>query len=172
MAVKKWILEVVVSLLTRTRSYFFEEFAIVVSEIVQSNDKVETLDIHGLTAVVGVGGPASLLIAFSFEQSLIDELYARVTADFEVPPGEEKMYRESVAGDVINTIVGNCTAELQQGSYAISLTPPMIIDHIKHIHRIKNAVFISKNLVTEYGTVDIHLIGPGELFDSSLNYVK
>jgi CheY-specific phosphatase CheX len=174
MPVKKWINEVVVSILARTRSYFDEEFGIAVAETDpdQNIGKIETLDIHGLTAVVGVGGPVSLLIAFSFEQHLVDALYARMTAEIEVPPGEEEQYRGSVAAEIINTIIGNCTADLQQSDQAISLTPPMILDHVKHIHRMQNVVFISRSLETDYGCVDINLVGPGELFDTSLNYVK
>lgn len=171
---KKWINEVIGSILARTRSYFDEEFGIKVIELDPGLDKgkTDTLDIHGLTAVVGVGGPVSLLIAFSFEEHLVDVLYTRMTADIEVPAGEEEQYRGSVAAEIINTIIGNCTADLQQRDHAISLTPPMILDHVKHIHRMQNVVFVNRSLKTEYGCVDINLVGPGELFDNSLNYVR
>lgn len=167
----KWVAEVVASTLARTCSYFEEEFGINVAEVNEDRGNVEMLDIHGLTAVVGVGGPVSLLVAFSFEQSLVDALYERMTADIEVPPGEEEVYRGSVAAEVINTIIGNCTADLQR-EHAISLTPPMILDSVKHIHRMKGAVFMSRSLDTKFGGVDINLVCPSELFDSSLNYLK
>jgi CheY-specific phosphatase CheX len=112
-----------------------------------------------------------LLVAFSFDQRLMDVLYQRMTEGMEVAPGEEEAYRSSVAAEIINTIIGNCTADLQQGDEAISLTPPMIVDSVKHIHRVKNAVFISRSLNSEFGKVDINLVGPGELFDRGLNYV-
>lgn len=172
MKINQWVDAVVASTLERTRSYFEEEFGILVADISQDSGDVATLDIHGLTAIVGVGGPVSLLVAFSFEQRLMDVLYERMTNGMEVPGCEEDAYRSSVAGEIINTIIGNCTADLQQSDEAISLTPPMVVDSIKHIHRMNNAVFISRTLNSDFGCVDINLVGPGELFDKSLNYVK
>lgn len=172
MPINKWVAEVVSATLERTRSYFEEEFDILVADISQDCGNVATLDIRGLTAIVGVGGPVSLLVAFSFDPRLMDVLYARMIEGIDVPAGEEDTYRSSVAAEVVNTIIGNCTAELQQRDAAITLTPPMIIDSAKHIHRMKNAVFISRSLNSKFGSVDINLVGPGELFDRDLNYVK
>lgn len=172
MQLNQWVAKVVAATMVRTRSYFEEEFDVQVADISQGSGNVATLDIQGLTAIVGVGGPVSLLIAFSFEPSLMDVLYARMTDGIEVPAGEEETYRSSVAAEIINTIIGNCTAELQQDDESISLTPPMIVDSARHIHRVKNAVFINRRLNSEFGSVNINLVGPGELFDLGLNYVK
>ncbi|OIQ68364.1 hypothetical protein GALL_500440 [mine drainage metagenome] len=172
MTINQWVATVVAATLERTRSYFEDEFGITVADTSVDSGNVTTLDIHGLTAIVGVSGPVSLLVSFSFDQGLMDVLYARMTEDVDIPAGEENLYRESVAAEVINTIIGNCTAELQQRDQAIMLTPPMIMDSVKHIHRVKNAVFISRSLRCEFGQVDVSLVGPGELFDNRLNYVK
>jgi CheY-specific phosphatase CheX len=172
MQINQWVNAVIAATLGRTRSYFAEEFGIEVADITQDSGDIATLDICGLTAIVGIGGPVSLLVAFSFDQRLMDILYSRMTEGLEVPSGEEETYRSSVAGEIINTIIGNCTAELQQRDDAITLTPPMILDSVKHIHRMKNAVFISRRLNSEFGSVDINLVGPGELFDRDLNYVE
>lgn len=169
---RKLIADVVASTLARTRSYFEEEFAIDVTDVSQDRGNIELLEIHDLTAIVGVGGPINLLVAFSFEQALVDALYRRMTADIEVPPGEEDLYRSSAAAEIVNTIIGNCTADFQQRDHGISLTPPVILDKAKHIQRMKNAVFVSRSLETTFGRVDINLVGPTELFDDSLNYVK
>jgi len=169
---RKLIAEVVASILARTRRHFEEEFGIGVTDVSQDRGNIEMLEIHDLTAIVGVGGPVNLLIAFSFEQRLVDALYARMTADIEVPPGEEDLYRGSAAAEIVNTIIGNCTADFQEREHGISLTPPVILEKAKHIRRMKNAVFMSRSLDTEFGRVDINLVGPTELFDGSLNYVK
>ncbi|MFZ2853827.1 MAG: chemotaxis protein CheX [Rhodocyclaceae bacterium] len=169
---KKWIAQVVASTLSRTCSYFEEEFGIAVDDVSKDRGNVETLEIHGLTAIVGLGGVVSLLVAYSFEHGLVDALYERMTDGLDVQPDEKEMYRRSVAADVVNTVIGNCTADLPQPDHAISLTPPIILDSVKHIHRMKNAVFISRSLKTKFGCVDINLVGPSELFDSSLNYLK
>lgn len=172
MKLNQWVAEVVAATMERTRSYFEEEFDIQVADITQGSGDVASLDVRGLTAIVGVGGPVSLLIAFSFEPSLMDVLYTRMTDGIEVPVGEEETYRSSIAAEIINTIIGNCTTELQQHDETISLTPPMIVDSARHIHRVKNAVFINRRLNSAFGSVNINLVGPGELFDLDLHYVK
>lgn len=172
MPINQWVAVVVAATLARTRSYFEEEFDIKVNDVSHESGDVATLDIQGLTAIVGVGGPVSLLVAFSFDERLMDVLYQRMTDGIEVPPGEEPSYRSSVAAEILNTIIGNCTADLAQRDEAITLTPPMILDSARHIHRMKNAVFISRRLNSDFGTVDINLVGPGELFDLGLNYVE
>ncbi len=173
MNVKHWITQVIPAIIARTGSYFLEEFSIQVAEAAPGgNTANEVLDIQGLTAVVGIGGPFSILVAFSFEQRLIDQLYVKMTEGLEIEASEEKMYRDSVAGDIVNNIVGNCTENLVSSGIRVTLTPPMIIDHVKNVHRMRGAVFISKILNTSFGRVDIHLIAPGELFDDKLNYKK
>lgn len=169
---KKWVSDAVTSILARTRSYFEEEFGIAVSEVGEHEGKVETLTIHGLTAIIGFGGPVSLLVAFSFAPSLVDALYERMAAEIDVPPGEESVYRGYLAADIVNVIVGNCTADFQHGGQPISLTPPMIIECAKNIHRMKNAMFISRSLQTKFGFIDVNLLGPSELFDKDLNYLE
>ncbi|MDD5030996.1 MAG: chemotaxis protein CheX [Rhodoferax sp.] len=172
MRINEWVAAVAASTLARTRSYFEEEFGIVVADMSQGGGDVATINIHGLTAIVGVGGPASLLVAFSFEQGLMDELYARMTDGIDIAAAEQDAYRGSVAGEIVNTIIGNCTGDLQNNGEAISLTPPMIVDSIKHIHRMKDAIFICRSLHCEFGRVDINLVGPSELFAKSLNDLK
>ena len=169
---KKLIADVVASTLARTRSYFEEEFGIGVTDVSQDHGDIEMLEIHDLTAIVGVGGRVNLLVAFSFEQRLVDALYERMTADIDVPAGEEDLYRGSAAAEIVNTIIGNCTADFQQRDHGIALTPPVILDKAKHIQRMKNAVFMSRALDTAFGRVDINLVGPTELFDGNLDYVK
>lgn len=172
MPYEKWIADVVAATVARTCSYFDEEFGVKVTVAGEYPGEIDMLDIYGLTAIIGIGGPVSLLVAFSFEQCLIDALYERMTADVEVLPGEENEVRESVAAEIVNTIIGNCTADFQQQDRAISLTPPMVVDRVRHIHRMKDVVFIRRRMDTELGGVDISLVGPGEMFDSKLNYVK
>lgn len=173
MAAKQWISNAMPLIVARTESYFREEFSIQMEDrSIESSDEVESLDIRGLTAVVGVGGPLGVLVAFSFDQKLIDELYIKMTDGLDISPSEEKMYRDSVAGDVVNNIVGNCTQSLASTGTSITLTPPMIVDHVKNIHRMRGAIFISRILDSDLGQVDIHLIAPGELFNNELDYKK
>jgi CheY-specific phosphatase CheX len=168
---KQLIRKVVTATLERTRSYLAEEFGIEVNEITRDRGDIEMLAIHDMTAIVGVGGPVNLLVAFSFERRLADVLYERMTDGIDVEPGEEDLYRGSVVAEIVNTVIGNCTADFQQSDQRISLTPPVVLDQTKRIQRMKNATFISRTVHTDFGCLDINLVGPTELFDDKLDYV-
>lgn len=168
---KQLIRKVVAALLARTCSYLAEEFGVEVSEVSRDRGDIELLAIYDLTAIVGVGGPVNLLVAFSFERKLADVLYERMTEGIEVESGEEDLYRGSVVAEIVNTVIGNCTADFQQAGQSISLTPPVVLDQAKRIQRMKNATFISRTVHTDFGCLDINLVGPTELFDDKLDYV-
>jgi CheY-specific phosphatase CheX len=157
----------------RTRSYFESEFQIGVNETGAGGGDLDSLTLLDMTAIIGMGGDVNLLIAFSFQDSLINTLYERMTSDFDVLPDEVEMYREAAAGEVVNTILGHCTIDLQKkGSQAISMTPPVVLDRVKTIRRMKNAMFYTQGLDTTLGLMTISLVGPRELFNTCLDYAK
>jgi signal transduction histidine kinase len=166
------VMQVMQSVITRARAYFDGEFGISLIESDGGSD-VNSLPLLDMTAVISMGGAVNLLIAFSFDAGLINALYKRMTADFDVKTNEVSMFREAAAGDVINTVLGHCTADFQGlDRQAISLTPPVILDKVKHIHRMKNAMFYTQSLSTEFGRMNINLVQPRELFNTNLEYVK
>lgn len=159
--------------IARTRSHLESEFGIAVNETDSRGGDLDSLTLHDMTAIIGMGGSVNLLIAFSFQDAVIDALFQRMTAGLEVHPEEVEMYRESAAGEVVNTILGNCTIDLQQANEpVISMTPPVILDRVKTIRRMKDAMFYTQSLSTDCGRMDISLVGPRELFDTRLEYVK
>ncbi len=167
------VAQVMQSVINRTRTYFAEEFGISLIESDSSDGNLDSLTLLDMTAIIGMGGAVNLLIAFSFDDGQINALYERMTADFEVKADEVSVFREAAAGEVVNTILGRCTVDFQGlDGRVISLTPPIIIERVKHIHRMKNAMFHTQTLNTEYGRMDINLVGPRELFNTKLEYVK
>ena len=160
------------SAIKRTRRYFEDEFIIGAVEPGQITGTLDMLDFHEMTAAVNIGGPISLLVAFSFEQGLLDALYRHMTADFIVPVDEEAQYREAVAAEIVNIVVGNCTTDLQQQNQGVSMSTPEILDKEKLIQRMKGAVFSCQNLNSEFGRVGINLVGQKEVFDDENHYEK
>jgi CheY-specific phosphatase CheX len=171
---RKWVEEVqqvMQSAIARTCGHFESECGIQVTRADSCAGDVESLALLGMTAIIGVGGRINLLIAFSFEDDLINTLYQRMTEDIEVQPDEVEMYREAAAGELVNTIVGNCTIDLQHlDRQGISMTPPIILDRAKTIRRMKNSMFYTQGLNTIFGRMSISLVGPRELFDTNLDY--
>ena len=165
--------QVMQSALARTRSYYESEFGISETVVETGAGDVNSLTLLDMTAIIGMGGQINLLIAFSFQSSLIDALYQRMTSDLDVQPDKVEMFREAAAGDVVNTVLGHCTIDLQKlDEQGISMTPPVILDQVKTIQRMKNSMFYTQSLCTALGRMNISLVGPRELFDTDLEYAK
>jgi len=159
------------SLVNRTKHYLASQAGIDVTEARRATGNLDQLKLQQSTAIVGVGGHIGLLIAFSFPQALVDVLYDRLTANIDVPAGEEALYRRETVTEIVNIIIGNCTADFSTDGERISMSPPILLEEAKHIHRIKDAIFDSILLVTAHGCFDINLVGPREIFDAHLNYM-
>ncbi len=171
MAFNKTIIpRVMASILSQTRNVLQAEAVLAVEGAETFECDVEKLQLHDLTAIAGLGGPISLLIAFSFERSLLDVIFAKVTADIEIPEGEKPLYLRETAAEIVNTILGLCTADFQNIEQTIALSPPVILEDARCIHRPRNAVFASMRVRTEKGVVTVSFVGPRELFDEYLNY--
>lgn len=161
------------SVIARTRSYFASEYDISVSEPDPDESNQDALMLRETTAIIGLGGRVNVLIAFSFENRLICALYERMTEGFAVAPDEVEMYREAAAGEVVNTILGNCTIDLQTlDRLGISMTPPLILNEVKTIRRMKGSQFYRSCLNTAWGAMTVCLIGPREQFSTRLEYAK
>ena len=167
---KTIIPRVMASILGQTREVLAAEAVITVEGAETFDCDVRRLQLHDMTVIAGLGGPISLLIAFSFERSLIESIFERVTADIEVPGDETDLYRREAVAEIVNTILGLCTADLQNIEESIALSPPVILEDARCIHRPKNAVFASMRIRTEKGIVSVSFVGPRELFDDQLNY--
>ena len=102
-----------------------------------------------------------------------DALYEQMTDGFNVQPDEIEMYREAAAGEVVNTILGNCTIDLQKlDRQGISMTPPVVLNQVKTIRRMKDSLFYRQNLNTVWGGMAVFIVGPRELFNTNLEYAK
>ncbi len=156
----------------RTEAFFREELDIVVMARASQADDVQKLDLKHLTAIMSATGSLKLYLAYSFEAPLIDAAFAAYAADLDIDADERDDAIQETAGDIINIIVGNALADLAAKGPTIALSPPIIITEAKSVMRHRGARFASAHLRTGQGQLSIHLIGPGELFDDTLEYVE
>lgn len=163
---------VINSLVNRTKSYLASQAGIDVTDTRRITRNLDQLELRQSTAIIGVGGSIGILIAFSFPQEMVDVLYDRLTANIEVPAGDEALYRRETVTEMANVIIGNCTADFSIDGECISISPPILLEAAKHIHRLKNAMFDSISMVTAHGCFDINLVGPRDMFDAHLNYTQ
>ena len=131
---------------------------------------VDTVRLHDITAVAGFGLPVGLLIAFSFDQTLLGDILDKATAALPVPEEERELYLRETAAEMVNTVLGLCTADFQLKEAAVSLSPPVVMEGSRSIQRQGGAVFASMDIHTSKGEVSVNLFGPRHLFDERLNY--
>ena len=165
--------QVMQSVIDQTRAYFREELGLSITETTRHAGALNLLTLLDMTAIMGIGGEINLLVAFSFDYSQLEILYERLTADIEIQPEEVDTFREAVAGEIVNTILGHCTVDFPHDKeLAVTLTPPIILEQVKHIRRVKNAMFYTQSFNTDAGRMDIHLVGPCDIFKPTLDYLK
>lgn len=159
-------------LITRTEAFFRDELQIAITGRTFQTDDVHKLDLRHITAIMSATGSLKLYLAYSFDASLIEAAFAAYAADLEIGPDEHDDAVQETAGDIINIIVGNALVELADFGQTIALSPPIILTEAKSVMRHRGARFVSAHLDAPQGQCGIHLIGPGELFDDTLEYVK
>lgn len=159
----------VASLADRTSFYLTAEMAIDVTGIRDSGTGLEALTLGPLTAVVGVGGPSGMLVAFSYSPELADALFLRMADALDLAAGEEDTYRDASLSEIANVITGNWIADFSRPGERVPLTPPVILEGAKRIHHVPNATFRNITTITSEGSLSIYLIGPQNMFDHFLN---
>jgi len=153
---EKLIANIMQSLKKRTIAYFDGEFGISVDD-----SDLDSFNLFDMTVIIAMtGGVVNLLVAFSFQYDLINALYERVTEGFCIQPDEVEMYREAAAGEVVNTILGHWTIDLQKlDQQGIAMTPPVILDRVNSIRHMKDAILRTQALNTPTGRMNIRLLG-------------
>ncbi|MBV1776342.1 chemotaxis protein CheX [Burkholderiaceae bacterium DAT-1] len=158
--------------LKRTRDLLSDEFGMDVMRVVRTSKHVDLLVLRDVTAIVGVGGAINLLMAFSFEYSMLDELTRRMVPDEARARLKWDTYRREAALEIVNIVAGHCTEDWQSDADIIPLSPPVVIEQARSIHRPHAARFACIALETAHGHFDINFIGPADLFDDDLNYIE
>ena len=170
MPARKLITKVMQSVMTRTHAYFESEFDLKLTEQSCTHGRFENMVLFDTTAVIHVGGLINLLIVFSFDSSLLNVIYKKMTEELEIELHEIGVYRDAAASDVINTVVGHCTIDLLHiDKNGVAITPPTILDHnhAKKASHIKNAMFYTVNLNTELGNMNISLVAQPEMLENN-----
>jgi CheY-specific phosphatase CheX len=160
------------ALTARTAAFFADELGIATVPPVFHFDEVQKLDLRHLTAILSATGQLKLYLAYSFDAALIEEAFAAYTAGLDIAEDEREDAVQETAGDIINIIVGNALSDVSGSGQVIALSPPIILTEAKSVMRHRGAKFASSELTAAAGSLAIHLIGPGELFNDALDYVK
>jgi len=143
----------------RTVAFLNDEMNIQVEEQEVNLVPGHRLELYYLTTVLTVGGDINVNVIFSYEQNLIEKIFDIYTEELEVLPEERLEYIEETAGDVINIVVGNSTADFNAIA-TVNLSPPIMISEAKSIAKSKTSEFFVNYFHTIYGSMSIFCVGP------------
>lgn len=162
----KRLIEAVVG---RTATYLSDEVFIKVLEVKYDLNNEKQFDLRDLTSIITVEDNLKLTLAFSYDNNLIEKIFEGYSEGIEIEEDEVQYYIEESAGDMINVILGNVLSQFQQIGKAFSISTPIIINGAKNIIKYKNTQFFSAELNTDFGTMSICCITPGEQLKKQLN---
>jgi hypothetical protein len=156
----------------RTISFLRDELGLVPDGIDRCLRHEGYAALRSITAIVGVGSRAGLYIAYTYDDALIRAMTRRYTAELSIAPEEEELYLRETASDIVNVIVGNCTADLarRHGDLVINLSPPVLLEGARRIHGRPETTIATLTLHFAEGALDVAFVGPRLLFDDHLNY--
>ncbi|SLM28347.1 conserved hypothetical protein [Desulfamplus magnetovallimortis] len=143
----------------RLEGFFKDELDIIVDDREKGIIPMHRLGLRYLTTVINISGSININVIFSYEKRLIEKIFEIYTEDVEILPEERLEYIEETAGDIINIIVGNSTADFESSS-SLTLSPPIMISEAKSIAKSKTSEFFVNHLHTSYGTMTIFCVGP------------
>ena len=131
-------------------------------DVETTKSEYEVLSLKEFTSMIGIGGKISLMAVISFDANLLDKLVSIFMDGEDVDPDEVTEIRESVTGEVINTIIGLALPTFPNRGKGVTITPPITINEASVLKKHKNSRILSANVTTNFGTVSISAIGEAE----------
>lgn len=132
---------------------------------IEINDiSIQTLDTEHLnllqhTSMIGVGGKLNLMAVISFDDPLLMDLVELFMEGEDVDPDELEEVKESVTGEVINTILGLAIPTFPNRGKGVTITPPISINDTASLKKHKNSKIVSAKITTACGAMIISAIG-------------
>lgn len=153
------------SLILQTRLLLQEDMKLKILDVETVSTNYDVLPLKVFTSMIGVGGKINLMTVISFDEKLLDKLVSIFMDEEEVSLDELDELdeiRESVTGEVINTIIGLALPTFPNRGKGITITPPITINDASVLKKHKNSKIVSANVTTNFGNVSISAIGESE----------
>jgi CheY-specific phosphatase CheX len=142
----------------RVMAFLNKELGIETNSISFAINTIQKMELNYLTSLINVEGDVRMFVVLSYDKSLFNEVFARYTSDIVIEEDEQEEAVIDSAGDVINIIVGNTLADVNEKNKKIIISPPIVITAAKQIACQRNSLFYKATLVTEYGGLDVYLL--------------
>jgi CheY-specific phosphatase CheX len=154
----------------RTVSFMREHLTMVTGGTDHRLHHAEGFTLRAMTAIISVGSETGFYIAFSYDEKLIQAVFRRYTAELSIAPEQEGFYVKETAADIINVIIGNCTADLAKQGNLIKLSPPIVMVGGGKIYGRQDATVAALTLPFDEGALDLAFVGPKQLLGLHLDF--
>jgi len=159
--------QVVEVITSRMVSFLENELGVVVdSKHIYLRD-VPLINLGYLTTLVSMDGHISALFVFTYDKPLIETVFTKYTEGIDIAENERDIYLEECAGEIINTVIGNATRDLEQKDSLLTFSPPVVLKEAKNLIKKKNAKFFNAEIHTESGTLNLFYIVPKDAVKES-----
>ena len=139
------------SLILQTKLLLQEDMKLEILDVETTKSEYEVLSLKEFTSMIGIGGKISLMAVISFDANLLDKLVSIFMDGEDVDPDEVTEIRESVTGEVINTIIGLALPTFPNRGKGVTITPPITINEASVLKKHKNSRILSANVTTNFG---------------------
>lgn len=139
----------------RTVLYLHEEIDVKIEKVYKPSTTIEKRRLRRMTAIIAVNGRFNFMISLSFDKHFLEEMFKRMTEGMDVPEEEVPLYKREAAGDMANTIIGNCTPIFEKPGERVGLSPPLILEGGRNVQAPAGAVHYGIRLKTDIGFMDI-----------------
>jgi chemotaxis protein CheX len=147
------------SLILQAKLFLNEDMDIAVSNVAINETGSSQLNLLQHTSMIGVGGKLNLMAVISFDNAMLESLVELFIDGEEVDPDEESEVKESVTGEVINTILGLALPTFPNRGKGVTITPPISINDASKLKKHKNSKILSATITTDSGMMTLSAIG-------------
>lgn len=138
------------SLILQTKLLLQEDMKLEILDVETIRADYEVLTLKDFTSMIGIGGKISLMAVISFDANLLDKLVSIFMDGEDVDPDEVTEIRESVTGEVINTIIGLALPTFPNRGKGVTITPPITINEASILKKHKNSKIVSAHVTTKF----------------------
>ena len=154
---------IIESLLLQTKLFLQDDMGIAIEKTYIGDEGTDRVSLSDYTSMIGVGGKLNLMVIISYQSSLLNTLVDNFMDGEEVDPQEEQEIRDSVAGEVVNTIMGLALPTFPNRGKGVTITPPITINDASNIAKHKNSKIITAIITTEHGQMSVSVVGPEDI---------
>jgi CheY-specific phosphatase CheX len=142
----------------RMVAFLNTELDIATIDSVLVSNTLQKMQLNYLTSLISLEGSVKMFVALSYDESLFNEVFARYTAELTLEDDEQEEAMIDSAGDIVNILVGNTLADINDNNKKITMSPPIVITAAKQIGCQRHSLVYRTHLITQYGVVDVYLI--------------